>query len=406
MSSYHIDWSQLVDSDLARAIAKAAQLDAPLTVEDAGPLIARILRATGGWPYTTTVPSRQQVRLHTRRLIGEAFAHALGGTTATMPGYRVNAASRGVRTIEALPRVEMNFAAFEELCALPEMTPSRARAVVNERERSGPFRDVLDLCKRLPRFGNNRAASLRSLLSFRRAPGPAARATGDWRRDLATLLAQEPASDRRSRLLAALERVAQLVTSHRHPHLKHRLPRRFAQPGPPRDRTTPESIVLAGRRYYYYVRDQIRAAERSIDVLMFHIALPHQDHPTRQLLEALVRARRRGVRVRVLVDRDRRDDPYRSTVINAAAVQYLLEQGIAVRVDRPDRLLHSKMIIIDGDHTIIGSHNWSAGSFFMFDDLSMAVMSSEFGRDSSQRFYTLWRRGEPAKPGRGTARSR
>jgi hypothetical protein len=403
MSSYHIDWSQLIDSDLTEEIAKVAGLDAPLAVEDARPLIARILGATGGWPYTTSIPSRNQVRAHIRRLLSEAFAHALGGTSMPALGYRLQATPRGISTIEAVPRVEVNIASLDELLTLPEMTPSRASAIVNERQ-NGPFRDVVNLCERLPRFGRSRAIRLMSLLNFRCEPVPAMRATGDWRRDLATLIAQESGPEARSRLFAALERVALIVTSHRHPHLKHHLPRSFAHPKLPRGHAATESIVLAGRRYYYYVRDQIRAAERSVDVLMFHIALPTQDHPTRQLLEAFAEACKRGVRVRVLVDRDRRDDPYRSHVINAAAVQYLVGNGMAVRVDRPERLLHSKMIVIDRNQTILGSHNWSAGSFFVFDDLSMAILSSEFARDALKRFDNLWRHGEPAKLGRGTVR--
>lgn len=405
VSSYHIDWSQLVDSDLIGAIAEVGGFDTSVIIDDARPLVARILRATGGWPYASSVPSRRQVRTHIRRLLSEALAHVLGGASAAAPGYRIHAARRGIRTIEAAPRIEINLASLDGLLTVPGITMSRARAIVTERERNGPFRNVLDLCERLPRFSKSRATRLLSVLNFRHEPAPAVRATGDWRRDLSTLIAQESATDARGRLFAALERVAQTVTSHRHPHLKHHLPRRFVQPRPPRGRAAADSIVLAGRRYYYYVRDKMRSAEESVDVVMFHIALPSKDHPTRQLLDALVRAHRRGVRIRVLVDRDRRDDPYRSQVINAAAVQFLLENGIAVRVDRADRLLHSKMIIIDRDQTIIGSHNWSAGSFFSFDDLSMAVMSSECGRDATERFNALWRRGERARRGRGTAPS-
>lgn len=85
-------------------------------------------------------------------------------------------------------------------------------------------------------------------------------------------------------------------------------------------------------------------------------------------------------------------------------LQYLPANGVAVRVDRPNRLLHSKLIIVDGRRTISGSHNWSAGSFFTFDDLSVAVESAEVAQDARMRFDTLWRRGERAKPGRGTAR--
>ena len=82
---------------------------------------------------------------------------------------------------------------------------------------------------------------------------------------------------------------------------------------------------------------------------------------------------------------------YHSTVINAAAVNFLLDSGISVRVDAPRKLLHSKFLVIDSDRTIIGSHNWSAGSCFGFDDLSVDIESATFARSARRRFAALWR---------------
>jgi phosphatidylserine/phosphatidylglycerophosphate/cardiolipin synthase-like enzyme len=83
-------------------------------------------------------------------------------------------------------------------------------------------------------------------------------------------------------------------------------------------------------------------------------------------------------------------------VINAAAVNFLLDAGLKVHVDAARKLLHSKFLVIDADRTIIGSHNWSAGSYFGFDDLSVDVASPAFARTTRQRFEDLWRRGTRA----------
>ena len=93
----------------------------------------------------------------------------------------------------------------------------------------------------------------------------------------------------------------------------------------------------------------------------------------------------------MLVDPDRAADPYHSTVINAAAVNFLLDSGISVRVAAPRKLLHSKFLVIDSDRTIMGSHNWSAGSYFGFDDLSVDIESATFARSARRRFAALWR---------------
>ena len=57
--------------------------------------------------------------------------------------------------------------------------------------------------------------------------------------------------------------------------------------------------------------------------------------------------------------------------------------------DAVDKLLHSKFLIVD-DLIVIGSHNWSAGSYFHFDDWSVVVKSPGFTQEISTRFDSLW----------------
>jgi phosphatidylserine/phosphatidylglycerophosphate/cardiolipin synthase-like enzyme len=151
-----------------------------------------------------------------------------------------------------------------------------------------------------------------------------------------------------------------------------------------------EITVLFGSAYYRELQRMIAAASAHVEVCMFHIALPVEDHPTRKLLDALVAARGRGVAVRVIVDRDRMEDPYRSAVINEAAVAYLRDSGVPVRVDAADTLLHSKFVVVDADLTLIGSHNWTAGSYFVFDDLTLCIASTAVASAQRARFDALW----------------
>jgi len=153
---------------------------------------------------------------------------------------------------------------------------------------------------------------------------------------------------------------------------------------------------LAGPLYYTRLPRLIGQARIRIDVCMFHIAMPGEKHPTARVLKALGNARRRGVTVRVLVDRDRERDPYLSTIINRPAIDRLQRDRIAVRVDDSDKLLHSKVIVVDDRTVVLGSHNWTAGSYFGFDDLSFLISSEKVCRQQRRRFNELWRRGEPA----------
>ncbi len=70
------------------------------------------------------------------------------------------------------------------------------------------------------------------------------------------------------------------------------------------------------------------------------------------LAAALVRAKNRGVEVRVVVNSDQR---------NARGGEYpvLVAAGIGVRVDERSGLMHNKVAIVDGSVTATGSYNWS-----------------------------------------------
>ena len=92
----------------------------------------------------------------------------------------------------------------------------------------------------------------------------------------------------------------------------------------------------------------IRRAKRSITISMAYFI------PVGRVLRALLKARRRGVEIRVIV-------PGKSDV---RAVQwasrhlysYLLHRGIQI-YERKDLMLHSKAMVIDGEWSVIGSCN-------------------------------------------------
>lgn len=76
---------------------------------------------------------------------------------------------------------------------------------------------------------------------------------------------------------------------------------------------------------------------------------------SRPIAEALVSAHRRGVKVAVVADSQQNKKGY-------TAVRYLFNNGIPVRtVDRLDAM-HSKFIVIDGQHLETGSFNYSSAA--------------------------------------------
>jgi phosphatidylserine/phosphatidylglycerophosphate/cardiolipin synthase-like enzyme len=81
-------------------------------------------------------------------------------------------------------------------------------------------------------------------------------------------------------------------------------------------------------------------------------------------------------------------------VINRAAARLLRDAGVGVRFDSRERLLHSKAVSIDDSLLVTGSHNWTTGSYFEFDDLSLVLRASALATQFRERFDALWATGE------------
>lgn len=111
--------------------------------------------------------------------------------------------------------------------------------------------------------------------------------------------------------------------------------------------------ALADRRPHRVLVPLIQQARRDITISMAYFI------PQGRVLRELIKARKRGVRVRVIV-------PGQSDVrvvqwASRHLYEYLLKHGIRI-YERHDRMLHSKAMVIDGVWSVIGSCNLDARS--------------------------------------------
>jgi len=70
------------------------------------------------------------------------------------------------------------------------------------------------------------------------------------------------------------------------------------------------------------------------------------------IAEALVRAHRRGVKVKVLLDKSQKTEKYSSA-------DFLANAGIPTKIDAAHAIAHNKVMIIDKEIVITGSFNFS-----------------------------------------------
>lgn len=109
----------------------------------------------------------------------------------------------------------------------------------------------------------------------------------------------------------------------------------------------------------------------------------------RALIHALEDARARNVDVRVLVG-----DSRISTDIHVATrttARFLARKGIAVR-QTPLALesMHSKLVLVDRELSIVGSHNWSHEAFAHAREDSIAIHSADLARTLAADFHDRW----------------
>ena len=367
--------------------------------------IAQVLAQVGGLPLAESAWSADECTARGRALLREAVLRLVRGEGRVSDldqGHLAKpTASRpqADEVLRAVDRVGINSADETTLRGLG-LGAAVAQRVMAERQRGGAFESLADLDRRVRGVGDRMVQELAHAVHF--AP-PSASPWGyapvqrpydaaALAHDMARLVAVQRGATQRARLLAALDALA--VSSHGHPAVRMQRARRApvsASASAAADSVPASWVgVWFGSAYFARLQRLIAAAQTHIDVCMFHAAATDRGHPTYRLLDALIAAQARGVAVRVLLDRDREDDPYRSTVINTPAREHLASGGVACRFDASDRLMHSKCVLVDGSYCVVGSHNWSAGSYFQFDDLSLLVASPDLHATMRARFDQLW----------------
>lgn len=407
-TTYRFEWRQIVVEPFLAELAAAAGVSS-IRREEVVALLARIFAGTGGAALAYSdwdVGHRAQVA---RKLLGEAIGSVLTHRFA-FKGRALGVVTRknhGAQIADSMALVDVNRADRDQLEALPVIGPALADSIIEERRSRGCFRSLPDLLQRIKGLGDEAGEQLQGVLAFSEEGLPLRPVVGGiLEDDLRAMLALRLDAPRRDPLEAALEEVAMHVAGYPHPQARMRTKRDDLEPGviatvPEAETRAGRVAVLADNAYYASMVDLIRRAAHRVDVCMFYIALPVQTHPTHELLEALAGKVAEGRVVRVLVDQDGKGDPYGSRLINAAAVAFLSSRGVDVRADPTETLLHSKFVLVDDDKVAIGSHNWTAGSFFRYADVSVLLSGTATAQRWRSRFETLWARGRKFEDGHG-----
>ncbi len=120
----------------------------------------------------------------------------------------------------------------------------------------------------------------------------------------------------------------------------------------------------------------VKNAHRSICIEMYAFDDAQFEH-------ALVNASKRGVHVRVILDRTIPENHVLCHRLNA--------EGVDARLAPPYfKHFHAKIMVVDGRILVIGSHNYTYAAFYLNREISVVIEHSPVVAEIENLFYKDW----------------
>jgi phosphatidylserine/phosphatidylglycerophosphate/cardiolipin synthase-like enzyme len=144
---------------------------------------------------------------------------------------------------------------------------------------------------------------------------------------------------------------------------------------------TSRATVLPDQDYVDALLSGIRDARASIlcSFYLFKIS-DGGDNLPRRIAEELILARKRGVKVAVILEKSgREDDPIDAD--NRRTASLLSQGGVRVHFDSPRVTTHNKVVVIDNRHVYLGSHNLTQAALRHNKELSLRIESPELASE-------------------------
>lgn len=119
-----------------------------------------------------------------------------------------------------------------------------------------------------------------------------------------------------------------------------------------------------------------KQAKISIDVCVFTIS-------DDKISEELIKAYKRGVKVRIITDDNKSHDM-------GSDIYYFIEQGMKVKIDNSPSHMHHKFAVFDNKIMINGSFNWTRSASKNNNEDIVVNSNPDLIKSFSKRFEKLW----------------
>lgn len=158
---------------------------------------------------------------------------------------------------------------------------------------------------------------------------------------------------------------------------------------------TPYAIAAPNRTYQPIMKEHIEWAQKDISLVFYGMRVyTGGQNEVMDFVDELEAAAKRGVRVRVLLEKSGYDE--RLNEGNKEAVEYLLARGIDARFESPEKITHAKIILVDDEVAGVGSANFALSGFRFYQEANVVVKEPSAVADLRKYFDELWKTTRPA----------
>jgi len=143
-------------------------------------------------------------------------------------------------------------------------------------------------------------------------------------------------------------------------------------------------IILEDKAYFDALLDKINGAKSNILISMYIFKTTSKENSSaNKIKEALIKAVKRGVHVKVLLELE----SGRSSSLNKEnrhTADGLTKGGVKVSFDSPGKRTHAKAVVIDSRYTFIGSHNLTSSALGYNNELSLMIDSADVAGETTR----------------------
>lgn len=168
--------------------------------------------------------------------------------------------------------------------------------------------------------------------------------------------------------------------------------------------SAPAVELIDGREYPAVLQREIGQAKKSITACLYVASLnvARSSSEPMQIVEALVAARARGVKVEVILDgaKEWRGGEALEAGKNLDAYEYLSGRGLDVFFTTVTATVHAKAVVFDEVSVLSGSTNWSETAFSRNVEINTFVRDPAVAREALAVIRQAGRRREAAEKGR------